>query len=219
MTAHAHCVAPDNTLVEAAGLMRQLDVGAIPVLEIDRLTGMVTDRDIAVRAVADGRDPNTTLVRDVMSQGIVSIFADQSVEEAVRVMEQKQVRRLPVLSREMRLVGIVALGDIAVSSNPAFGGMALREVSESQQTMSHRGSRAATPGQRLSTPLDEKSGKDNGQRNPTLSSPRARSTGKRAKKSTVSRAGASATRKPKRKSPVGKKRGSQTRKSSARRGK
>lgn len=162
MTPHARCVAPDNTLVEVAGLMRQLDIGAIPVLENDLLAGMVTDRDIVVRGVADGRDPNTAQVRDVMSNGIVSIFADQSVEEAVRLMEQKQIRRLPVLSREHRLLGIVALGDIAVASNPAFSGMALREVSESEQTMSHRGSRPSTPGQRLSTPRAEGSAERTG---------------------------------------------------------
>jgi CBS domain-containing protein len=157
MTAHARCVAPDNTLVEAAGLMRQLDVGAIPVLENDQLAGMVTDRDIAIRGVADGRDPNTTPVRDVMSPGVTSIYDDDSVEEAVRVMERHQIRRLPVLNRDRKLVGIVALGDIAVASNPAFGGMALREVSESDRTMSHRGARAATPGQRLSSPEREES--------------------------------------------------------------
>jgi CBS domain-containing protein len=129
MTAHAHCVAPDNTLVEAAGLMRELDVGALPVCEIDRVAGMVTDRDIVLRGVADGRDANTTLVRDVMSQGAFHIFADQSVEDAARLMEDKQIRRLPVLDRSQRLVGIVSLGDLAVSSNPAFSGIALKEVS------------------------------------------------------------------------------------------
>jgi CBS domain-containing protein len=129
MTAHARCVAPDNTLVEAAGLMRELDVGALPVCEIDRVAGMVTDRDIVLRGVADGRDANTTLVRDVMSQGAFHIFADQSVEEAARLMEDKQIRRLPVLDRNKRLVGIVSLGDLAVTSNPAFSGIALKEVS------------------------------------------------------------------------------------------
>jgi CBS domain-containing protein len=130
MTAHARCVGPDNTLVEAAGLMRELDVGALPVCEDDRLAGMVTDRDIALRGVADGLDPNTTAIRDVMSPGIVYAFADQEVEEIVRLMEQRQIRRVPVVNREKRLVGIVSLGDIAISSNPAFSGMALRDVSE-----------------------------------------------------------------------------------------
>jgi len=130
MTSHARCVAPDNTLVEAAGLMRELDVGALPVCDTDTLAGMVTDRDLVLRGVADGRDPRTTTVRDVMSPGVVFVLADQDVEEAVRVMENRQIRRLPVLNRARRLVGIVSLGDVAVSSNPAFSGMALRDVSQ-----------------------------------------------------------------------------------------
>jgi CBS domain-containing protein len=130
MTAHARCVGPENSLVEAAGLMRELDVGALPVCEEDRLAGMVTDRDLAIRGVAQGKDPNTTLVREVMSPGVVHVFADQPVEEVAQIMEQRQIRRVPVLSREKRLVGIVSLGDIAMSSNPAFSGMALRDVSE-----------------------------------------------------------------------------------------
>ena len=133
MTAHARCVGPDNTLVEAAGLMRELDVGALPVCEDDRLAGMVTDRDLALRGVADGRDPNTTPIREVMSPGVVYVFADQQVEEVTRVMEERQIRRVPVLNREKRLVGIVSLADIAISSNPAFSGMALRDVSEPRQ--------------------------------------------------------------------------------------
>lgn len=130
MTAHARCVSPDNTLVEAAGLMREMDVGALPVCENDRLAGMLTDRDMTVRAIADGRDPNTTAVRDVMTPGIVYVFADQDVEEAARQMQEREIRRLPVLNREKRLVGIVSLGDIAMSSNPAFSGITLREVSQ-----------------------------------------------------------------------------------------
>jgi CBS domain-containing protein len=131
MTAHASCVAPDNTLVEAAGLMRELDVGALPVCDGDRVEGMVTDRDIVLRGVADGRDANTATVRDVMSPGAISVFADQEVEEVARLMEEKQIRRLPVLNRSHRIVGIVSLGDLAVSSNPAFSGIALKEVSQS----------------------------------------------------------------------------------------
>jgi CBS domain-containing protein len=130
MTAHPRCIAPDNTLVEAAGLMRELDVGALPICDNDRLAGMVTDRDIVLRGTADGRDPNTATVSEVMSQGIMYVFADQEVEEAARVMEEKQIRRLPVLNREKRLVGIVSLGDVATSSSPAFSGTALRDVSQ-----------------------------------------------------------------------------------------
>lgn len=130
MTAHARCVGPENTLVEAAGLMRELDVGALPVCEEERLIGMLTDRDIVLRGTADGRDPNATSVRELMSSSVTSVRADQSVEEAVRMMENRQIRRLPVIGRDGRLVGIVSLGDIAISSNPAFSGMALRDVSE-----------------------------------------------------------------------------------------
>lgn len=130
MTARPRCIAPENTLVEAAGLMRELDVGALPICDEERLAGMVTDRDIVLRGTADGRDPNSTLVRDVMSVGVIHVFADQSVEEAARVMEEKQIRRLPVINRERRLVGIVSLGDVATSSNPAFSGTALRDVSQ-----------------------------------------------------------------------------------------
>jgi predicted transcriptional regulator len=130
MTAHPRCVSPDNNLVEAAGLMREMDVGALPICDNDRLAGMVTDRDIVLRGTADGRDPNSATVRDVMSPGIFYVFADQDVEEAARIMEEKQIRRLPVLNREKRLVGIVSLGDVAVSSSPAFSGTALRDVSQ-----------------------------------------------------------------------------------------
>jgi CBS domain-containing protein len=130
MTTRPRCVAPDNTLVEAAGLMRELDVGALPVCELDHVTGMVTDRDIVLRAVADGRDMYNATVQDVMSAEVAAVFADQEVEDAARLMEQKQIRRVPVLNRQNGLVGIVSLGDVAVSSNPAFSGIALKEVSE-----------------------------------------------------------------------------------------
>lgn len=129
MTAHAKCVSPENSLVEAAGLMRELDVGALPVCEDDRLVGMVTDRDLAVRGVALGRDPQTTLVRDVMTPGVAYVSADTAVEDAARLMQERGIRRLPVLNRESRLVGIVALADLAITSHPAFAGFTLREVS------------------------------------------------------------------------------------------
>jgi CBS domain-containing protein len=147
MTAHARCIGPENTLVEAAGLMRELDVGALPVCDNDRVTGIVTDRDIVLRGTANGVDPNSAPVSSVMSQTVVSISADQPVEEAVRVMEDRQIRRLPVLGRNGQLVGILSLGDIAISSNPAFSGMALRDVSEPRDPTARqqRLSRASTP--------------------------------------------------------------------------
>ena len=107
----------DATLTQAAERMKQLDVGAIPVRENDRLVGMITDRDITVRAVAEGRDPNWVPVRDAMSRDVWFCYEDQSVESAAKLMEEKQVRRLPVFDRAERAVGIVSLGDLAVRSH------------------------------------------------------------------------------------------------------
>lgn len=143
MTAHARCVRPDNTLVEVAGYMAELDVGALPVCEEDRLAGMITDRDIAVRAVAKGCDPSQTAVSEIMTPSIVYIFADQEVEDATRVMQEHEIRRLPVLNRQKRLVGIVSLGDVAMSSHPAFSGQTLRQVSKPNHTDSRSRKRDA----------------------------------------------------------------------------
>lgn len=130
MTPDVQCVGPGETLVDAAALMRQLDVGALPVCEGDRVLGMITDRDIAVRAVAEGRDPSRTPVREIMTTGVFHVLDEQEVAEAVRVMEKHQVRRAPVMNRERRLVGIISLGDIAVDASPALSAEALREVSQ-----------------------------------------------------------------------------------------
>jgi CBS domain-containing protein len=132
MTARPKCVAPDTPLQEAARYMRDLDVGPLPVCgDDDRLVGMVTDRDITVRAVALGKDPKTTKVSDVMTQDIIYGFEDQDVDDAARVMEQRQIRRLVVLNRDKRLVGIVSLGDLAVEAHTRdTASEVLREVSE-----------------------------------------------------------------------------------------
>jgi CBS domain-containing protein len=130
MTPDAQCVRPDETLVDAALLMRQLDVGVLPVCDGDDLVGMITDRDIAIRAVADSRHPATTMVREVMTPGTVTVFEDQDVNEAVHLMEEHQIRRAPVINHEDRLVGIVSLGDIAVDASAALSGEALKRVSQ-----------------------------------------------------------------------------------------
>ena len=130
MTTKPRCVAPDTRLTEAAKLMGELDVGALPICDRDRLGGMLTDRDIALRAVAKGRDPNTATVRETMSEGIVFIYEEDDVEEAARLFEAKRIRRLPVLNRDKRLVGIVSLGDLAVNAGSGLGGEALKEISE-----------------------------------------------------------------------------------------
>jgi CBS domain-containing protein len=112
-----------------AAKMRDLDIGAIPIGEKDRLVGMVTDRDIAMRAVAAGKDASKLTARDVMSNGIVYCRDTEDVNDAVRIMEQKQIRRLPVLNDQKRLVGVLSLGDIAHFAPRQIAGEALSAVS------------------------------------------------------------------------------------------
>lgn len=129
MTPCVRCAQSDITLAEAAVVMRDMDVGALPVCENGRLVGMLTDRDITLRAVAECRDPRWTTVRDAMSDGVVYVFSDQEVEDAAELMERRRVRRLPVLDRKRRLVGIVSLGDLAVNASSELSGGALKVVS------------------------------------------------------------------------------------------
>ena len=114
---------------QAAQLMQQLNVGALPVCETDQLAGILTDRDIVVRAVALGREPESTRVSEAMSLGIVYVYEDQDAEEAAKIMQRHQIRRLPVLNRDRRLCGIVSLGDLAVESESQISGEILKEVS------------------------------------------------------------------------------------------
>ena len=135
MTTNVECVRPEDTLQDAARKMRDLDVGPLPVCgDNERLAGMITDRDITVRAVAEGKDPRTATVREAMTEEIIFGFEDQEIGDAARVMEQKQIRRLVVLDRDKRLVGIVSLGDLAVESgNRSTAGEVLHEVSGPSQ--------------------------------------------------------------------------------------
>jgi CBS domain-containing protein len=115
MSKDVEVIDPDTTTVqEAAMKMRNIDVGLLPVCSDNRLVGMVSDRDIAIRAVADGRDPTKTRIADVMTGEIYFAREDQEINDAAKVMREHQVRRLPVLDKEQRLVGIVALADLAV---------------------------------------------------------------------------------------------------------
>jgi CBS domain-containing protein len=114
MTRQVRTIAPERSIQDAARLMAEMDVGALPVGDNDRLVGMITDRDIAVRAVGEGKGPQTP-IRDVMSEEIKYCYEDDELEDVARNMGDIQVRRLPVLNREKRLVGIVALGDLASS--------------------------------------------------------------------------------------------------------
>ena len=113
MTRNPEVVRPDATVEEAARKMGELNVGALPVCDGERLVGMLTDRDIAVRAIAVGRGPETK-VRDVMSPDVFYCYEDDDVKQAEKLMEEKQVRRVLVLNRDKRLVGIVSLGDLAL---------------------------------------------------------------------------------------------------------
>jgi CBS domain-containing protein len=131
MTHSVENVPPGATLKEAAEKMRSLDIGALPVFENDKLVGMITDRDIAVRAVADGRDPNEATVRDAMTGQLLYCYEDEDVERAAKLMEEKQIRRLPVFDRSQRLCGIVSLGDIATRvHDERLSGEVLEQVSE-----------------------------------------------------------------------------------------
>ncbi len=130
MSRDVQVISPDGTITEAAQHMRKGNFGMMPVGENDRMIGAISDRDIAIRAVADGKDPSTT-VREVMSEGIVWAYEDDSVDDAVKIMSEHQIRRLPIVNADKRLVGIVALGDFAVvSSDIEAAGEALSEISK-----------------------------------------------------------------------------------------
>jgi CBS domain-containing protein len=104
---------PTATLKQAADQMRTHDYGFLPVGENDKLVGALTDRDIAIRAVAEGRDPGKTTIKDVMSKGIHYCFETDSLEDVAQMMEQLQVRRLVVLNKDKRMTGIISFGDLA----------------------------------------------------------------------------------------------------------
>ena len=134
MTQGVECIGPDATLQEAAAKMKSLDVGPLPVCDNDRLVGMVTDRDITVRATAEGDAPTDVRVRDIMTPEVIYCFEDELVEDAARLMAEKQVRRLVVLNRDKRMVGIVSLGDLAVKTgDEQLAGNALEGISEPNQ--------------------------------------------------------------------------------------
>ena len=117
MTHDPRTVGPGDTLVEAARVMRDADVGSVVVEDEGQASGILTDRDIVVRAVADGREPESTLVGDIATSGITTVTADQDLDDAIRVMREQDVRRVPVV-QDGRPVGILSLGDVAVEREP-----------------------------------------------------------------------------------------------------
>lgn len=135
-------VRPDQNIREAAHLMAELDIGALPVQDNDRLVGMITDRDIAVRAIAEGHGAETR-IGDVMSKEIKYCYEDQSIEEVTQNMGEQRLRRLPVLNRDKRLVGILSLGDLALErtaqdeAGHALGGISRPGGEHSQSNQRH----------------------------------------------------------------------------------
>ena len=130
MTADVSYVTPDTPILEIARKMRDADIGSTPVVEDERLVGMVTDRDIVVRAIAEGGDTRIKTARDAMSPGIFYCFADETVEAVLDNMGDRQIRRLPVVNREKRLVGVVSLGDLSLTGKNKAAGEALLEISQ-----------------------------------------------------------------------------------------
>ncbi len=128
MTSNVRIADPDQTLREAAQAMARLDAGAMPVGENDRLVGMITDRDIAIRGVAEGKGPDAS-IREVMTSDVEYCFDDDDVEEVLHKMGRLQVRRLPVLNRGKRLMGIVSIGDLARNGERSETGAALSDIS------------------------------------------------------------------------------------------
>lgn len=128
MTSEVKACEPNTTVAEAAKVMASEDVGPVPVVEEGRLTGIVTDRDIVVRVVAEGRDPNSTTVREIASSDLVTVSPDDDLEVALQQLARKQVRRIPVVEGD-RLVGIVAQADIARLGSDAKTGEVVEEIS------------------------------------------------------------------------------------------
>ena len=130
ITRDVETIRPDTTAREAAERMRSRDVGSLPVCDGRRLLGMVTDRDLAIRVLAEGRDADATPVKDAMTPDVCYAFEDDDVQAAAQLMKERQIRRLPVVNRDKQLVGIVALGDIATTGQDRLSGDALEQISQ-----------------------------------------------------------------------------------------
>ena len=139
MTRDVRVSSPNQTIQEAARMMAEIDAGVLPVGDDDRLVGMITDRDIAVRAVGMGKGPQTA-IREVMSSEVKYCFEDEDTQEVARNMASQQLRRLPVVNRDKRLVGILSLGDLAVMQGERPAGEALVGISQPGGEHSQTGS-------------------------------------------------------------------------------
>ncbi len=130
MTTRPRAVTSDTSVTQVAELMEAEDVGSIPVLEGEQLTAIVTDRDIVVRAVAKGKDPRGMPVREVFTTEIVTVGPDQDLSDALQIMAANQVRRLPVVDEENRLVGVVSQADVALEAKEKSVGEMVEEISK-----------------------------------------------------------------------------------------
>ena len=130
MTSNVEVIHPDDTLQIAAEKMRDRDIGFLPVCDGDRLTGVLTDRDLITRAFAEGMESKAMLGRDLVTSPAIYCFDDQNVDEAAKLMHDNQIRRLVVLSRDKQMVGVISLGDLAMTSNDKLTGDVLQSVSE-----------------------------------------------------------------------------------------
>jgi CBS domain-containing protein len=131
MTQNPRSLSPSDTVADAARALKEEDVGSVPIVEGERLVGILTDRDIVTRVVAEGRDPSSTSVRDVASSELVTAEATSALDEALRLMAQHQVRRLPVVEQG-RLVGILAQADVAEQTGDEETGRVVEAISEPQ---------------------------------------------------------------------------------------
>ncbi len=140
MTREVRVADPKQSIREVAKIMAEIDAGSVPVGENDRLVGMITDRDIAIRAIAAGKGPDTP-VREVMSAEVKYCFDDEELDHVAENMGDNKIRRLPVVNRDKRLVGIVSLGDVARSESKKVVGETVREVSQPGGPHSQRAGR------------------------------------------------------------------------------
>lgn len=131
MTRDVECIEPETPIAKAADKMQDLDIGFLPICENDRLVGTVTDRDITIRSVAQGRDPRLAPVRDIMSQEVFYCYEDEDVERVGQHMQEKEVRRMLILNRQKKLVGVVSIGDLAkASGEKELAGETLGHIAE-----------------------------------------------------------------------------------------
>jgi CBS domain-containing protein len=129
MTTNPRTIEPSTPIFEAARIMRDEDVGSLPITEGNQLFGTITDRDITIRAIAEGRDPQGTTVQEIASRDLVTVDPQQELDEALRLMAQHQVRRLPVVEEDGKLVGIVAQADVARQGEDSRTGETVQQIS------------------------------------------------------------------------------------------